>query len=109
MAEKKRTTLDSDLTRPQITEPGDGPADTVDPDERASSADPDKGAAARAGFGTVNAVVPLPKRQAPRREAGKDRTETYEAVGPDGEPVKVIRNIETGESKVGDAKSPASS
>lgn len=96
------TTLDDHLDKPSVTEPGDGPADTTDPTERASSATPDKGAAAKAGYGTVNAVVPLPKRK--QRDTGPraaDRMETYQVEGPDGEPVTVTRNIDTGESKVG--------
>ncbi len=93
------TRLDSHLDAPSTTAPGDGPADTTDPDERASSATPDKGAAAQAGHGTVNAVVPLPKRKQAERK-GKDRTETYTAFRPDGVEVTVERNIETGESSV---------
>lgn len=92
------TRLDSHLDAPSTTAPGDGPADTTDPDERASSASPDKGAAALAGYGTVNAVVPLPKRTPAKRAAGKDRTESYTAVKADGTEVTVERNIETGES-----------
>lgn len=95
---KKSTTLDSDLSRPQVTQPGDAPADTTDPAERATSVEPDKAAAAAAGFGTVNAVVPLPKRERAGRDTSKDRIETYEATGPDGNPVKVTHNLETGES-----------
>ncbi|MDX3044102.1 hypothetical protein PV383_44120 [Streptomyces caniscabiei] len=93
------TRLDDHLDAPSTTAPGDGPADTTDPEERASSATPDKGAAAKAGHGTVNAVVPLPKKAAAERK-GKDRTETYEANRPDGTPVTVTRNIETGETSV---------
>lgn len=111
MADEYSTTLDDHLDAPSITAPGDGPADTLDPTERASSATPDKGAAARAGYGTVNAVVKLPDRKSRRRandpsEKADDRTETYEVEGPDGEPVKVTRNIETGEvTKAGDGSS----
>jgi len=94
------TRLDNHLDAPSTTAPGDGPADTTDPNERASSATPDKGAAARAGHGTVNAVVPLPKRAAAKKSAAKDRTETYTATRPDGSEVTVERNIETGESSV---------
>lgn len=93
------TRLDEHLDKPSTTAPGDGPADTTDPDERATSATPDKGAAAQAGHGTVNAVLPLPKKTAAAR-MGKDRTETYTAVKPDGSEVTVERNIETGESSV---------
>ncbi|GAA2971280.1 hypothetical protein [Streptomyces enissocaesilis] len=95
------TRLDEHTDAPSTTAPGDGPADTTDPAERASSATPDKGAAAQAGHGTVNAVVPVPKKAATRRQ-GKDRMETYTALRPDGEEVTVERNIETGESSVKD-------
>lgn len=91
------TTLDSDTTKPSVTAPGDGPADTTDPTERASTVIPNPGPEALA-VGTVNAVKPLPKVKA--KAAAKDpRTESYEAVAPDGSVVKVERNIETGESK----------
>lgn len=103
MAEKteqqQRTTLDSDVTKPQVTQPGDAPADTTDPDERATSVRPDPGDEALA-VGVVNAVKPLPKRPAPER-TGEDRTETYEAVRPDGSTVTVSHNLETGETSVG--------
>ncbi|WP_165906270.1 hypothetical protein [Streptomyces sp. Z26] len=95
------TRLDTHLDAPSTTAPGDGPADTTDPDERAVSATPDKGAAALAGHGTVNAVLPAPKKTAAKR-TGKDRTETYPATRPDGTEVTVERNIETGESTVKD-------
>jgi hypothetical protein len=95
------TRLDTHLDAPSTTAPGDGPADTTDPDERAVSATPDKGAAAEAGHGTVNAVVPAPKRPQAKR-AGKDRVERYKALRPDGSEVTVERNIETGESTVKD-------
>ncbi|MDX2802382.1 hypothetical protein [Streptomyces scabiei] len=94
------TRLDEHLDKPSTTAPGDGPADTTDPEERASSATPDKGAAARAGHGTVNAVVPLPKRAAKKAAESKPRTETYAATRPDGTEVTVERNIETGASSV---------
>lgn len=92
------TTLDTDTTKPSVTAPGDGPADTTDPTERASSVTPQPGTEALK-VGTVNAVVPLPKVEAPAREGGS-RTEEYKAIRPDGTEVTVTRNIETGESKV---------
>lgn len=95
----EETRLNEDLDKPSTTAPGDGPADTTDPDERATSATPDKGAAAQAGHGTVNAVVPVPQKAAAKRQ-GKDRTETYPATRPDGTEVTITRNIETGESSV---------
>lgn len=90
------TTLDSDVTKPSVTAPGDGPADTTDPEERASSVRPMPGEEAlRAG--TVNAVVALPKEEPPAPE-GDPRVETYTATKPDGSEVTVTRNIETGET-----------
>ncbi|MGW1182967.1 hypothetical protein ACWD7Y_05295 [Streptomyces drozdowiczii] len=97
----EETRLDTHLDAPSTTAPGDGPADTTDPDERAVSATPDKGAAAEAGHGTVNAVVPAPKRT-PAKRAGTDRMERYKALRPDGSEVTVERNIETGASTVKD-------
>lgn len=95
---ESKTTLDSDVTKPSVTAPGDGPADTTDPSERATSVPFSPGEEALA-VGTVNAVKPLPKVEVPARE-GEDRTEEYEAVKPNGSKVTVVRNIETGESEV---------
>lgn len=94
------TTLDSDVTKPQITQPGDAPYDTTDPYERASSVTPDKAAAAMAGHGVVNAVVHLPEPERHTPEKGDDRTEEVEHIGPDGKLVRVKRNIETGHSEM---------
>jgi len=93
------TTLDSDVTKPSVTEPGDGPADTTDPNERASSVTPNPGPEALL-VGTVNAVKPLPKRAAVKRDEKKDRIETYTAVRPDGTEITISRNLETGETTV---------
>ncbi len=98
----EETRLDDHVDAPSTTAPGDGPADTTDPDERATSVTPDKGAAALAGHGTVNAVLPLPKKTTAKRTGRKDRTETYTALRPDGTEVTIERNIETGESSVKD-------
>lgn len=94
------TKTDKHIDRPSTVEPGDAPADTTDPSERVSSVSPDKAAAAAAGHQTVNAVVPLPKRETTSSSSRKDRIETYEATRPDGTTVKVTHNIDTGESKV---------
>lgn len=94
------TTLDDDVTRPSTTAPGDGPADTTDPTERATSVTPRPGPEALQA-GTVNAVQPLPKAAAPKRSAkAKERTERYTGVRPDGTEVTVERNIDTGETKL---------
>jgi hypothetical protein len=100
-SEHTGTTLDTDVTKPSVTQPGDGPADTTDPTQRATSVDPQPGEAALK-VGTVNAVVPLPVDPTPTPE-GEARTETYTAVKPDGTEVTLTRNIETGETNPGGA------
>lgn len=109
----KETRLDEDVTKPSTTAPGDGPADTTDPTERASTVGGDKAAAAQAGHLTVNAVVPVPDESAEvkaMRELAADqgdsdspkggRVEKYQAVKPDGTVVTVTHNIDTGETSV---------
>ncbi|MES9804925.1 hypothetical protein [Streptomyces cinereoruber] len=95
----QETRLDDHIDAPSTTAPGDGPADTTDPTEMASSVSPDKAAAARAGHLTVNAVVPV-EAPAEERDTSDDRYEEYEAVRPDGTKVHVKRNVETGETEV---------
>lgn len=102
----KTTTLDNDTTKPSVTEPGDGPADTTDPTETASSVTPQPGPEAIAA-GTVNAVqvtTPEPKPSAP---ASEHRIEHYEAVKPDGAKVRVKHNIDTGKTEIVETESPA--
>jgi hypothetical protein len=94
------TTLDSHLDAPSVTAPGDAPADTMDPTERASSATPDKGAAAQAGHGTVNAVVKVDDAPVEERDESNDRVETYKATRPDGTEVTVTHNLDTGATSV---------
>lgn len=94
----KSTRLSSDVTKPQPTDPGDAPADTYDPKERATSARPDKAAAAAAGHQTVNAVVKA--GEVPESTPTGSRTETYTTVGPDGVEVTVTHNYDTGETTV---------
>jgi hypothetical protein len=99
MAAKKETRLDEDTTKPSTTAPGDGPADTTDPNERAVSAPINPGPEAQK-VGTVNAVVPAPEVERPAERSGKDRIETYTAIKPDGSEVTVKHNLETGETSV---------
>lgn len=101
LLEQPGAKLDTDLSKPQTTLAGHAPADTLDPTERASSATPDKAAAAQAGFGSVNAVTVLPEPEKAREASAdsQDRIETYEVPGPDGKLVKVEHNLETGETK----------
>lgn len=102
MAAKKSTTdattLDSDVTKPSVTAPGDGPADTTDPTETAHSVSPRPDAEALK-VGTVNAVMPGEKVEA-KADAGDHRIEKYDAVKPDGSTVTVTHNIDTGETSV---------
>lgn len=100
MAAPKTTRLSNDLTKPQPTAAGDAPADTWDPKERASSARPDKAAAAAAGHQTVNAVVK--SGTVPTVVPSGTRSETYTAYGPDGLPVEVEHNYDTGVTTVDD-------
>lgn len=97
MAEEK-TTLDDDVTKPSVTAPGDGPADTTDPDEVATSVTPDPGDEA-VKSGTVNAVKKTGTRAKPKA-AVKPRVEKYTQVRPDGKLAHIERNIETGESTI---------
>jgi hypothetical protein len=96
---EEKTTLDSDVTKPSVTAPGDGPADTTDPNERATSVTPNPGEEALL-VGTVNAVKPLPEVEA-EEDTSEPRIEKYEAVKPNGEKVTVTHNLDTGETKVG--------
>jgi hypothetical protein len=96
----KVTRLDEDTTKPSTTAPGDGPADTTDPTERAHSVTPRPDAEA-IKVGTVNAVVPGEKIEPAAAVSEEDqRIEKYEAVKPDGTKVTVTHNIDTGETSV---------
>lgn len=96
----KETKLDKDTTKPSTTAPGDGPADTTDPSERASSVTPQPGPEALK-VGTVNAVQPIPQDAPAPAVAKKDqRVETYKAARPDGSEVTVEHNLDTGETSV---------
>lgn len=95
----KETKLDKDVTTPSTTAPGDGPADTTDPTERASSVTPSPGEEALK-VGTVNAVQPIPQDATPERDSKNDRIETYKAKKPDGTEVTVKHNLDTGETSV---------
>lgn len=97
----KETRLDKDTTKPSTTAPGDGPADTTDPTERASTVTPQPGPESLK-VGTVNAVQPVrkdtPDESAPAKK--DQRIEKYKATRPDGTEVTVTHNIDTGETSV---------
>lgn len=101
MATRSKTTrLSSDVTKPQPTATGDAPADTYDAKERATSARPDKAAAAAAGHQTVNAVVKTGDVPEPAAVTPGERTETYISYAADGNPVNVTHDLGTGETTV---------
>ena len=92
------TTLDSDVTKPSVTAPGDGPADTTDPTEVAVSVTPQPGEEALA-VGTVNAVKKVASPVG-ERDGSSDRVEKFKATRADGSEVTVSRNLETGVSTI---------
>ena len=101
-ATPKETKLDKDTTKPSTTAPGDGPADTTDPNERASSVTPRPGEEALK-VGTVNAVQPIPEGVTPGAatpDKKDQRVEKYKATKPDGTEVTVTLNLDTGETSV---------
>lgn len=101
MAAKKadKTTLDTDVTTPSTTAPGDGPADTTDPTETAHSVTPQPGPEALK-VGTVNAVLPGEPVEEQKLDSKNDRVEKYQATRPDGTEVTVTHNIDSGETWV---------
>lgn len=107
------TRLDEHIDAPATTAPGDAPADTTDPTERASTVGGDKAAAARAGHLTVNAAVPIDtekqlagvaisKAMADEGDGDSNgnRIEEYPATRPDGTQVRVRHNLDTGETEL---------
>lgn len=102
------TRLDEDTTRPSTTAPGDGPADTTDPDERAVSAPTGELSEEALAAGTHNAVTPAPPAP-PAPSAAEDedeeRVEEYTVARPNGTLARVRHNIDTGDTEVlGDAE-----
>ena len=95
----KTTRLSADVTKPQPTAPGDAPADTYDPKERASSVTPDKAAAAKAGHQSVNAVVPVDPIES-EEVTGGTRTQTYTVHDETGKEVQVTHDLDTGVTTV---------
>ena len=94
------TRLDESVEKPSTTAPGDGPADTTDPNETAHSVTPRPDAEALE-VGTVNAVVPGKPREEQAAVPEKDqRIEKYKATKPDGSEVTVEHNIDTGETRL---------
>lgn len=113
-ANAETTTLDEHTDAPSVTAPGDGPADTTDPTERATTVGGDKAAAARAGHLTVNAAIPMPTNERGQLKGvaisfsgdggnggdREERVETYPATRPDGGTVMVRHNLDTGVTEI---------
>lgn len=100
-SDTKGTTLDSDTTKPSVTKPGDGPADTTNPLEIAVSVPTNPGAEAVA-TGTVNAILKRGEIVLPKAP-DSGRTEEYDVRDPKGNLIRVRRNIDTGATeRVGD-------
>lgn len=93
------TKLDTNTEAPAHVAPGDAPADTTDPTERASSAPVAPNDEARR-VGTVNAVLPMPEPAVVEDEDREDRIEEYDAIAPNGDRLRVRHNIDTGDSEV---------
>lgn len=97
---EETTTLDSDITKPSVTAPGDGPADTTDPTEIASTVIPRPEAEAFK-VGTVNAVVKVGEVDEERVAGSKNhRFEEYDAVRPNGDVVHIKHNLDTGHTEI---------
>lgn len=92
------TRLDTDVNTPATTAPGDAPADTTDPTERASTVIPQPTPETLL-VGTVNGVLPLPPVEQPADD-GDARWEEYPATRPNGDKVTVRHNLDTGETQV---------
>ena len=106
------TRLDTDVETPSTVVPGDAPADTKDPAERAVSVAPQPSEDALLA-GTVNAVLPVPegavvtpgpsdwqKINASEAPAAAQRVEEYPVARPDGTVVTVRHNLDTGKTEV---------
>ncbi|MBF4549241.1 hypothetical protein [Pseudoclavibacter sp. VKM Ac-2888] len=103
----KTTTLDDDTTKPSVTEPGDGPADTTDPTEIATSVTPLPPSEEAIAAGTQNAVLPVEKPSVTEAPESEHRIEHYDAVRPDGSTVRVKHNLDTGKTEIVEAETPA--
>lgn len=107
----KETRLDTDVETPSTVVPGDAPADTTDPEERAVSV-PVQPTAETLLAGTVNAVLPVPEGAVispgpsdyqiidGASSASASRVEEYKAARPDGTVVTVRHDLDTGNTEI---------
>lgn len=94
------TRLDTDVHAPATNAPGDAPADTTDPDERATTITPQVPSDEALKAGTILGAVPVPAAViAAQTGDGEDvRVEEYDEVTPTGEAIRV-RHILDGPDK----------
>ena len=95
------TRLDTTVETPSTVVPGDAPADTKDPAERAVSVAPQPSDDTLLA-GTVNAPGPSDWQKINPEEAPADsqRVEEYPVARPDGTVVTVRHNLDTGKTEV---------
>lgn len=96
----EETRLDTDVHAPATNAPGDAPADTTDPTERASTIVPQAPSAEALRAGTILGAIPVPDDAVGQSVAGvtgpdggEIRVEEYDAIDPvTGAPLR-IRHI----------------
>lgn len=94
------TRLDTDVHAPATNAPGDAPADTTDPAERASTITPQAPSAEALAAGTILGAVPVPEGVLPTvvpgvtGADGEERVEEYDTVDPHGQPVRIRHFID---------------
>jgi hypothetical protein len=94
------TRLDTDVHAPATNAPGDAPADTTDPNERASTITPQAPSAEALAAGTILGAVPVPEGVLPTvvpgvtGPDGEERVEEYDTVDPHGQPVRIRHFID---------------
>jgi hypothetical protein len=96
----EETRLDTDVHAPATNAPGDAPADTTDPTERASTISPQAPSPEALAAGTILGAVPVPDPVLVRSDVadGDVRVEEYEQLDARGLPVRV-RHILDGPDK----------
>lgn len=94
------TRLDSDVHAPATNAPGDAPADTTDPTERASTIPPQAPSAEALRAGTILGAIPVPDDVVPTvvhgvtGADGEERVEEYDTVDPQGNPIRIRRFLD---------------
>lgn len=99
------TRLDTDVHAPATNAPGDAPADTTDPTERASTIVPQAPSPEALAAGTILGAVPVPEGVVPtvvhgvtNADGEEERVEEYETTDPHGAVIRVRHFIDRGET-----------